>query len=87
MKKKSALIVCAMSLLLLPSAALAEATDPAEHFTPPVAYEVHQVGPSDGPQFNEEQKVQLRGITSIVYVVLAAGALIVLKKQKDKKGS
>jgi len=87
MKKNLALIVCAMSLLLLPTAALAEATEPAEHFTPPVAYEVHQVGPSDGPQFNEEQKMQLRGITSIVYVVLAAGALIVLKKQKDKKGS
>lgn len=87
MKKFVVLIVCALSLLLLPSAALAEKIEPAEHFAPAVVFEVQQVGPTDGPKFNEEQKMQLRSITSILYVILAAGALIVLKKQKDKKGS
>jgi hypothetical protein len=87
MRKTVAMIVCALALLLPPSAAQAESTESARRFASPVAYEVQQVGPYDGPQLNEEQKMQLRGITIIVYVVLAAGALIVIKKQKDKKGS
>lgn len=87
MKKFAVLIVCVLSLLLLPSAALAEKTEPAEHFASAAVFEVQQIGPTNGPKFNEEQKMQLRGITSILYVILAAGALIVLKKQKDYKGS
>ena len=38
-----------------------------------------------GPQFNEQQKQQLRGITSILFLFLSAGAVIVTKKQRDRK--
>lgn len=39
----------------------------------------------NGPQFNEQQKQQLRGITSILFIFLSAGAAIVTKKQRDRK--
>ena len=38
-----------------------------------------------GPQFNEQQKQELLGITSILFLFLSAGAVIVVKKQRDRK--
>ncbi len=39
------------------------------------------------PNLDREQAMRLRGITGIAFVVLGAGALIALKKQREKKGS
>ncbi len=37
------------------------------------------------PMLNREQTQQLRGITSIAFLVLGAGAVIAIKKQRDRK--
>ncbi len=38
-----------------------------------------------GPTLNEEQKMNLLGITSIAFLFLSAAALIVVRKQREKK--
>ncbi len=38
-----------------------------------------------GPTLNEEQKMNLLGITSISFLLLSAAALIVVRKQREKK--
>ena len=59
---------------------------PAPTFSPAVQTELPTtIEESRGPQFDKQQQQQLRGITSILFLFLSAGALIVTKQQRDKK--
>jgi hypothetical protein len=73
----------------LPTATPAPAVTPMPTTTPmpsaTLAPTPQPAAKTGGPQFNEKQKQQLLGITSILYLFLSAGALIVIKKQRDKK--
>ena len=59
----------APSLTVSPGAAPVAAVTPEKH----------------GPQFNDAQKQNLLGITSIAYLFLFAAAVIVVRKQREKK--
>ena len=64
---------------VLPTATPAPTTTPTPTQTPQPTAE------TGGPQFNDKQQQQLRGVTAILFALLAAGALIVVKKQKGNK--
>jgi len=46
---------------------------------------VNQAADKKGPTLNEDQQQKLRGITSILFLFLSAGAVIVTKKQRARK--
>jgi len=74
-----------LSNYVAPTPAPSKPPAPTPTATPNATPVAISASEKQGPTLNDEQKMNLLGITSISYLFLSAAALIVVRKQREKK--